>query len=715
MNYYEQTFEKLCLEQEKEQALNEMAKIFLFKNTKFSLPKDLNKTDLFFQSSFIQNLTKSNLQDDDWQWALSQYFRFGNIDENLLKFFLDLDEENTVFSVRLSGIINNPEHSSWNSIKNQKTSYQKLNDFIEVVDCLNQQYQELQDNFLTIKKKWQWTHIDTIIFSSLYLYEIVLTQDDYYEIKIPYLGNQLVIKETVFIALNDIITQSYRDRRPLKDKTFLFFLRDKLSPFLFSENIDEKRMREYDDFKNIIAEKIKIINFQEAIIDNLSYEKNIDFYTDNGEVKLSLHNSHSSYDFYREKFMVLQLYWKWRGIQLYKNNKDFDIEQDARFQMLNKGENFYINLEAYLDTQSAIMLLKEIYGIETIIINNNKYEVFDTLFAIIMQQKFHQYYFAQEFLYKLYNTNSHPFEILGEMCLLGLRKGKNRFPFYFINKQDKIKGISSLIIEGSNRSKIRKMTDIMDFWSINLNEPNQDSYVEKPLYQLDNWIIEFPQRVSQQNIYGAIINYLRRLHKNRETLKDETSTMEKSLAELFIHYNFKVFYQYLPNDNSVGEIDLIVSDNNTVLVIELKSTYIKTSPKESYHYENFTLKKASYQLDKKLKYVKDNFQEFIDKPFNEIKFYSWIVDTTLESDHKYFNQHLKVSLEELVIYLKGHQNFINFIEHNPKILNDFDETLLFKDNKIISNLQDFIEKIESNKFWNNSLEKYKKFEDRTMT
>lgn len=322
---------------------------------------------------------------------------------------------------------------------------------------------------------------------------------------------------------------------------------------------------------------------------------------------------------------------------------------------------------------------------------------------------FYKKYFISSFLGELKKEKFHPFQILGIMTSKGLLEGENRFPFVFGKKNDKSKIMSDWIVDinASKKSKVRKMSDILDFWSINLNNKNNGSYIEKPFYQLDDFIIEFPQISIVYNVYGSIVNYLRKLHKNRETLKDETSTMEKSLAELFLSYNFKVFYQYLPNDSSVGEIDLIISDNSTILIIELKSTYLKTNLKEAYHYQNFTLKKASYQLDKKLKYVKDNFREFIDKPFKEIKFYSWIVDTTLEADHEYFNQHLKISLEELIIYLKGHQDFIGFVDNYQKENNDFDKES-FKDNKIIKNLQDLVEKIENNEFWKNSLDKYKK-------
>lgn len=75
------------------------------------------------------------------------------------------------------------------------------------------------------------------------------------------------------------------------------------------------------------------------------------------------------------------------------------------------------------------------------------------------------------------------------------------------------------------------------------------------------------------------------------------------------------------------------------------------------------------------------------------------IDTTLEADHERFNQHLKISLEELIIYLKGHQNFMNFYE----TFDDFDTR-----NDEINSLQALINNIESNHFWEVALQQYQK-------
>lgn len=702
MNYYEQIFNNLILDLNEQEALNEIVKIFLFRNTKFSMPEDLNKTDVFFQSSFIKLVQKSHLQNDDWQFALSQYFRFGKVDESLLQQFLNIDEESVIFSIRLSEIIKDLEHNSWTNIKTQQNNYPKLKSLIETIEHLHKIYNDMKSKFISIKQKWQWEYLDTIIFSSLYLYEVVLVQNPSDKISIPYQIDEetSINQESVFSALHFIITHSYKGKKLLTDTNLRPTLDNKLAPFIYGQKLTLLKIQEYEDFRQFVALKVELDLFDDFVFNSFSFDKSVNYIFKNEN--LTHITSSDDYDFFTEKFAILNWYWKWRGVQYIDEN----TLNKEKFDYWLKVNNPMHIMESLADTYSAQLLLKEIYGIEKIILNNNnEYDIFNTLFAIHMQKKYYQDSFINPFLQAYQLTPMHPFKILGMLTLGNVLTGENFYPVITGTKENKAKHMgTSWILEGSKTSKTKQMKNILDFWTCNLNESEKDGYTEKPFYELDGRIIQLPQRIGQQNTYVSIINYLRRLHKNRDTLKNETSLIEKSLAKLFEQCGFKVFYQYIPNDNSVGEIDLIIVDNDTILIIELKSTFIKTNLREAYYYQNTTLKKASFQLDRKLKYVQDNFTNFIDKPLSEIKFYSWIVDTTLEADHKKFNQHLKISLEELVIHLKGHQNFMDFYENFSNMENtQFNE---INENQKVLSLQKLVDCIEKNTFWETSLKKH---------
>lgn len=61
------------------------------------------------------------------------------------------------------------------------------------------------------------------------------------------------------------------------------------------------------------------------------------------------------------------------------------------------------------------------------------------------------------------------------------------------------------------------------------------------------------------------------------------------------------------------------------------------------------MNKASYQLDNKVEYIKRHFLSRHFEDINDVIIHSWIIDTTLEFDHEYFGNHLKVSLDEVII------------------------------------------------------------------
>ena len=199
---------------------------------------------------------------------------------------------------------------------------------------------------------------------------------------------------------------------------------------------------------------------------------------------------------------------------------------------------------------------------------------------------------------------------------------------------------------------------------------------------------------AQKNFNTATINIFRKMYKNRANLKSETDLMEQNLAGLLAKCKGRVYSQYEPLESGIGEIDAIVVSNDKVLVIELKSTYIKSSVKEIYEYGNFVLKKAAYQLSRKSEYVRDTFLPSLGLDSSKFSIHSWIVDTTLEFDHEYIDGFLKVTFEELLIILNGHKQYLS------DMLKNDDKSLLDTSEK---SLDAVIDNIENNKFWLDNL------------
>ena len=141
-------------------------------------------------------------------------------------------------------------------------------------------------------------------------------------------------------------------------------------------------------------------------------------------------------------------------------------------------------------------------------------------------------------------------------------------------------------------------------------------------------------------------------------------------------HTLRVRYANNLTDNSAaqtsvtaGEVDVICARDSTLLVLEVKSTYLRRSQQDAWQHETTTLRKAGQQIRRKLLAVQ---QALLDQPAlaqqlgmpsgaMDTAFHGWIVDTSIECDHQRFGGFLKVSLEELLIALRDDRHLL----HDP--------------------------------------------------
>ncbi len=152
---------------------------------------------------------------------------------------------------------------------------------------------------------------------------------------------------------------------------------------------------------------------------------------------------------------------------------------------------------------------------------------------------------------------------------------------------------------------------------------------------------------------------------------DKTQTwLETQLGALLQTRGFKVVLNWSPPlgpDGNAGEVDVICARDGTVLVLEVKSTYLRRSQQDAWQHETTTLRKAGLQMHRKVAAVQ---QALADQPelaqrlgletgATATNICGWIVDTSIECDHQRFCGFLKVSLEELVIALRDDRHLLH--------------------------------------------------------
>ena len=689
-NYYEEKFETLFLTFGAEIAKEKIVEDLLYKSSQPQSRSFKSKFDMFWQSSFIKLLTIDDVKSENYILGLSQYIRFNLIDKNICLNFLKLDVQSFILAVRYSGIILNIEHHSWSVLKEieQEVNNETLSIFFQTVDYLHAQYNHRLEIYEEIKNELNMGQITAMSFGSLYAYEYLIPNQDYFEY-LPYQfdKNEKNSAETVWKAFDEIVKTSRRNTKKLTDQSIALALKSKLMPFLIGNGMTLQLQKQYELYKKLVAIEIEIINYKRNVLESFSFNKQVNYELKNSEL---IYANTQEKDHWSEKNSLLISYWLGVGTEKLLNS-------DAIHSIINTGDNLEANAVALSKAFGIQEQLAQVYGITQFSISNQKLDVYETMITITLSQA----HFLKDHIEKFMSFLSHSetnLHALTQLTMHGFVIGENRMPFTFARQEEKIKRMSSWVKGSSNTVKKNKMEQILNFWTCDLyREDDHSTFQQKPFYKIDDFIFQFAWLTAYQNLNTAMINYVRKLHKNRLELRSETDNIELNLAEKFQNAGFRVFCQYQPLDREVGEIDLIAICENHVIVAEVKSTYIKSSIQEIYEYRNFTLNKAAYQLSKKVSHVRDKILNQYFETLNDVKIHSWIIDTTLEFDHEYFGEHLKISMDEAIIMLSSNMDFINSLVQSSF----FEE----QENMKIDQIQ-FINLIESNTFWMKQIGNY---------
>ena len=698
-NYYEEKFDSLFTEFDPKKALEKIVEDLLYKSSQPKYFDYKNKFDMFWQSNFIKLLTVDEVRSENYILALSQYIRYTITDKNICINYLKLDIQSFILAVRYSGIILNSEHDSWGILKeiSQEFDSEELCGFIQTVTHLQLQYKHRLAVYEDIQNKLNIGQITAMSFSSLYAYEYLVPNKDFFQLPYQFDPEEKNSAEVVWRAFDEIIKTSRKNTKKLTEKSLALALKFKMIPFLLGEGMTSELLLQYDLFKKLVAIKVVLINYKRNVLESFSFDSTVKYILKNES--LSYLNQRNVKDNWLEKHSLLLNYWLIVGSQ-----RLFD--SDYIYRILPTGDNLEANAIALSKAFGVKEQLKQIYGIEYLKVDNVHLDLFDVMMTLSLSQAHYLKDHIHKFEQFLSDSNFN-LEALSKLMMHGFIIGENRMPMTFALENDKSKKMSSWITEGSNNQKLKQMKKILKFWSFDLYDENdQSTYMQKPFYRIDDFIFQFPWLTAFQNLNTAMINYVRKLHKNRLELKSETDQIELNLAEKLDRIGFQVFCQYVPSEGNAGEIDLIAMYDNHVIVAEVKSTYIRSSIQEIYEYKKFVLNKASYQLDNKVEYIKRHFLSRHFEDINDVIIHSWIIDTTLEFDHEYFGNHLKVSLDEVIITSNCESEFMQ------KLVDEqFD---IEKDEVKIDPIQ-FLESIEKNTFWSKQLGNYDHYMEKMLS
>lgn len=261
------------------------------------------------------------------------------------------------------------------------------------------------------------------------------------------------------------------------------------------------------------------------------------------------------------------------------------------------------------------------------------------------------------------------------LALSGMRQQdmQNRFPVTWSDKVVKINRIKAWTVSAEFPQGNAKAAEaILDFWTSDWtilasqlrNGPSGlvAELFERPMLKMGTRLFQLPWMVAIQNNATAAINNLRRLGSQRVEAREETLRIEQRLGAQFEKRGFRVLPNYQPkisDAEDAGEIDLMCALEGHLLVLEVKSTFLRRSNKEAWIHRTSTLRKAGPQLERKVRAALTALESDPEvasalgiPSTTKPQVTGWIVDTSIECDHQHFSGFLKVSIEEVLIALR---------------------------------------------------------------
>ena len=520
---------------------------------------------------------------------------------------------------------------------------------------------------------------DLLIYASLYSFEHLVPRR--FDMPTMAEGADTWMHEA-WDAINDLLIWKLETSEAsvnLKEVDIGPSLAKHLSPFLFpSPSGQVPRHDLLAAFGTLIDAQIELNSFISQSADAFSYDDGIQFVRREERLEIEEVDPAARAAWRRNgrKLARLHGYWFYRAL-------DEFVSTDMAEQQIGRPENHEANRLAYIRAMSTQLRLTEVYGVdETVNADSGaRVNLFQALLSLELMSAFFQRDFLESFVQNL-KESDHWVAALGQLALDGLMDGsQNRFPLTWSDREAKIANIVGWTVNAdSPQGSPLVAAAILDFWTndwVALSERLRKGesglhpeLIERPILKLGQLLVQLPWLVGLQNNSTAAINNLRRLGARRGEADGETRRIEERLGRLFAAQGFRVAVNWNPPAESypnAGEVDLICARDGIVLVMEVKSTFLRRSQRDAWLHAATTLRKAGQQVSRKVSAVRRALSEEVELASSlgiynlatPLTMHGWIVDTSIEYDHQRFGGFLKVSLEEVLIALRDDRHLLN--------------------------------------------------------
>lgn len=633
----------------------------------------------FWSCGFLIHLPPLAWTSQTMVLALAHYLgqeRTSNME--MLTYVAAVAPEALLRAVRYSGLVlaaHSPRRAELGQLAGSNAAIDEL---CEVLDVFDQAHRERKNAVSMWQAKLAGlSPLELVTYASLYAFEHWVPA----RFGKPTLSSdEQADMQAAWDAVNDILRWKLStctdDSTRLTDSVIGKSLAQHLSPFLFhSPDGQPARHDLRESFANLLADQMELNSFLSQSADAFSYNHSIEFVRVNGQLEIKTLNANARDVWLRNgrKLAALHNYWYYRAMAAF-------VDSGMATQQIGSAANHALNQVAYIKALRTKLQLTEVYGVSDMVTTDagDTVPLFQALLSLELMNVFFQKDFLEAYMQHL-RTSGHWAMALSAMALKGLVDGnQNLFPLTWSDRDAKVSNMLGWTVTPElPKGSPRHAAAVVDFWTIDWNNlatqlrggarDLEPDLFERPILKMGRMLVQLPWVVGMQNNSSAAINNLRRLGARRNEVRAETQRIETQLGAMLEKRGFKVLLNWNPPveaEGNAGEVDVIAALDGAVLVLEVKSTYLRRSQQEAWQHETTTLRKAGRQLQRKVAAVQ---QALVDQPdmAQSLGLKSgeathaicgWIVDTSIECDHQRFDGFLKISLEELLIALRddGH-------------------------------------------------------------
>lgn len=546
----------------------------------------------------------------------------------------------------------------YDELKSQLVNEKALSEFFLVTDIFIKEHENLQKDIKSYQDiLFEFGYLDILCLSSLYLMKYA-----------PLHARNATTIDIHGHVLSTIIQgrtqKSDRKKQSIDER----YVQEKFGKYFICKHAP----KELEIFEKIVQCYKNLYLFETNVLDAYCHDDNYQIIIHDQYILMAPIDTERHIQWYLNG----QKTEKMR--QYYFEHALYEIDQEAKDATFGLPENDTINKSVAILTESMYLYVTKQFGLDEMInINNVQIPLYPVLHSLSSIIGLYQNQFSETYL-GFYKKTNDWWAAWHMLLSQGMINGQDRLPLLY----------SKNGYFGSKINEIYQIdtgTQIEQFWVYNLTELRDNkekvpNIFEKPLIQIENFVFRIPWILAFSNPMTSFLNNLLRVHHLRDDRQCEVHKSELNIASLFQKNGFIAEADYKPKTNI--EIDVIAAKDEHLFILELKSTYIRSTLNDVQIHKSRNIDKAREQLRKRYDelngLIKNNDNAFITK-FGKPKYiHTWIVDTSFEFDHEYFDGCLKISMFELMYCLNTFEN---------------------------KSIEQFVTEIESDQFWKKHLKK----------